>query len=52
MDGGNIFLDLLTKFAPEGVPGWALPLTAAGVGIGILVGFVSVLVMFAVWMER
>lgn len=52
MDGGNIFLTLLEKFAPEGVPGWALALTAAGVGIGILVGFVSVLVMFAVWLER
>jgi len=52
MDGGNIFLTLLEKFAPEGVPSWILALSAAGVGIGILVGFVSVLVMFAVWLER
>jgi NADH-quinone oxidoreductase subunit H len=52
MDGGNIFLTLLQKVAPEGVPAWLLALTAAVVGIGILVGFVSVLVMFAVWLER
>jgi len=52
MDGGNIFLTLLEKVAPAGVPSWVLALTAAGVGIGILVGFVSVLVMFAVWLER
>jgi NADH-quinone oxidoreductase subunit H len=52
MDGGNIFLTLLEKVAPEGVPGWALALTAAVVGIALLVGFVSVLVMFAVWLER
>lgn len=52
MDGGNIFLTLLEKVAPEGVPGWVLALTAAGIGIGLLVGFISVFVMFAVWLER
>ena len=52
MDGGNIFLTLLQKVAPDGVPGWILALTAAVVGIALLVGFISVLVMFAVWLER
>ena len=52
MDGGNAFLTALEKLAPEGVPHWALVLTAAFVGIGILVGLVSVMVMFAVWLER
>jgi NADH-quinone oxidoreductase subunit H len=52
MDGGNVFLTLLQKLAPAGVPSWVLVLTAAFVGIGILVALVSVLVMFAVWLER
>src|SRR5580765_1931471 len=52
MDGGNIFLTLLQKIAPAGVPSWVLVLSACLIGIGILVGFVSVLVMFAVWLER
>ena len=52
MDGGNAFLTLLEKLAPAGVPGWVLVLTAALVGIGILVALISVLVMFAVWLER
>jgi NADH-quinone oxidoreductase subunit H len=52
MDGGNIFLTLLQKIAPAGVPSWVLVLSACLVGIGILVGLVSVLVMFAVWLER
>ena len=52
MDGGNIFLTLLQKVAPDGVPGWILALSAAVVGIALLVGFISVLVMFAVWLER
>jgi NADH-quinone oxidoreductase subunit H len=52
MDGGNAFLTLLEKLAPQGVPHWVLVLAAAVVGIGILVALVSVLVMFAVWLER
>src|SRR5262245_38033347 len=52
MDGGNIFLTLLEKVAPEGVPGWVLALAAAVVGILILTGFVAVFVMVAVWLER
>src|SRR5262245_25842001 len=52
MDGGNAFLTLLQKIAPAGVPSWVLVLTAAVIGIAILVGLISVLVMFAVWLER
>ena len=52
MDGSNVFLQLLERYAPAGTPGWILALTAAGIGIGILLGFITVLVMFSVWMER
>ncbi|MFN0242638.1 MAG: NADH-quinone oxidoreductase subunit NuoH [Planctomycetota bacterium] len=52
MDGGNVFLTLLEKFAPASVPPWLLALTAAGVGVGILIAIVSVIAMFSVWLER
>lgn len=52
MDGGNAFLTLLERFAPESVPPWALALTAAGVGVGVLIAIVSVIAMFSVWLER
>ncbi len=52
VERSNVFYDLLAKFAPAGVPTWVLALTAAGVGVGILITFVSVLAMFSVWMER
>ena len=52
MEGGNLFLTLLTDLAPEGVPGWALALGACGAGIAVLLGFVSVLAMFSTWAER
>ena len=42
---------LLEKIAPRSAV-VVLVLTAAFVGIGILVALVSVLVMFAVWLER
>ncbi len=52
MEGGNIFLTLLRDIAPEGAPGWMLALIACGMGIGILIGFVSLLAMVATWAER
>jgi NADH-quinone oxidoreductase subunit H len=52
MDKGNIFLDLLTRFAPEGVPVWALWLGSASIAVGLVVGLVSVLAMLSVWLER
>lgn len=52
MDGGNAFLTLLQKLAPSSVPLWLLALTAAGIGVGVLIAMVSVLAMFSVWLER
>ncbi|MFT5051153.1 MAG: NADH-quinone oxidoreductase subunit H [Chlamydiales bacterium] len=46
-------LEILRSFGPpEWVPEWVLWLTAAGIGVGMLVAFVSLLAMFAIWMER
>ena len=50
--GSNAISDLLARLAPEGVPTWALWLTASAVGVGILVAFVSLVAMFSVWLER
>jgi NADH-quinone oxidoreductase subunit H len=50
--GGNAISELLARLAPEGVPTWALWLTASAVGVGILVAFVSLVAMFSVWLER
>jgi len=52
IDGGNAFLTLLEKLAPEGVPAWILVLAAALVGVGVLLALITVLVMFSVWLER
>ena len=50
--GGNAINELLGGIAPEGVPTWALWLTASLVGVGILVALVSLIAMFSVWLER
>jgi len=34
------------------VPGWAVALTAVGIGVGITVAVVSLIAMFGTWMER
>ena len=52
MAGTNLFRTLLGDLAPEAVPDWALALTACGVGVAILIGFVSVLAMASTWAER
>jgi NADH-quinone oxidoreductase subunit H len=52
MSGGNAFLTLLEKLAPSGTPAWLLALAAAGVGVAILIAFVSVIAMLSVWLER
>ncbi len=44
--------ELLEKVKPEAMPGWAVPLIAVGIGVGITVAFVSVLAMFGTWLER
>ena len=52
-DGGNFLTRLLEWVGPpEWVPGWALALTGVMVGVGILVGMVSLIAMWSVWMER
>ena len=50
--GSNVFLEGLRQFAPEAVPGWALMLTAAVVGVSIVMALVSVNAIFSVWLER
>ena len=51
--GDNFIVDFLQWIGPPAwVPEWIVALTAAGIGIGLVVAFVSVLVMFSVWMER
>jgi len=52
MDGGNAFLDLLRWLAPEGVPGWALVFGALFVGVNVLLGIVTLIALFSVWLER
>jgi len=52
MEGGNLFLTLLSEFAPEWAPGWAVVLTACMAGVSVLIGFVSALAMVATWAER
>lgn len=49
---GNALLRTLEGLAPEGVPGWALPLTAAMLAVGIVMGLISVVAMLSVWLER
>ena len=51
-EGGNILHSLLIDLAPEAVPGWAVMLTSASIGVGVLVGFVSIIAMASVWCER
>jgi NADH-quinone oxidoreductase subunit H len=52
MDQGNAFLTLLEKIAPDAVPGWALVLAAAFVGVGVALGIVTVIALLSVWLER
>jgi len=49
---GNILTRLLDPLRPEFVPEWMHWLLVAGLGVGVLVGIVSFLAMFSVWLER
>ena len=51
-EGGNLTLDLLKQYAPESVPAWILPLTAAAVSVGIVVAVIALLALTSVWLER
>ena len=50
--GTNAVNELLAGVKPDFVPGWAVPLTAAMVAVGIGVALISVIAMFSVWLER
>lgn len=50
--GGNLLSTWLAGVAPDGVPSWLLVLVTAGVGVSVLIGIVSVIAMFSVWLER
>jgi len=50
--GSNLIADVLGRLRPEGVPSWAVPLTAAAVAVGIAVALISVVAMFSIWLER
>ncbi|MAB80293.1 MAG: NADH-quinone oxidoreductase subunit NuoH [Planctomycetes bacterium] len=50
--GTNAIQDFLVGVKPEYVPAWAVPLTAIGIAIGIVLAIVSVLAMFSTWLER
>ncbi|HJP01896.1 MAG TPA: NADH-quinone oxidoreductase subunit NuoH [Planctomycetota bacterium] len=52
MEHGNLVHELLSGVAPEAVPGWATTLVTAVIGVSLLIGVVSVLAMFSVWLER
>ncbi|MAF64907.1 MAG: NADH-quinone oxidoreductase subunit NuoH [Planctomycetes bacterium] len=52
MQHGNLVHELLSGVAPEAVPEWATILVTAVIGVSVLVGLVSVLAMFSVWLER
>ena len=52
-EGTNFLHELLLWLPlPEWIPGWALILGAVGAGVGILVGLVSLITLWSVWMER
>ena len=50
--GTNALNEYLSGVKPDFVPGWAVPLTAIGIGVGITVAIISVVAMFSVWLER
>jgi NADH-quinone oxidoreductase subunit H len=50
--GTNQINELLGGVKPDFVPGWAVPLTAVMIGVGLVVAIVSVIAMFGTWLER
>jgi NADH-quinone oxidoreductase subunit H len=51
-ESGNVTLHFLQGVAPEAVPAWLLPVAAAGVSVGVVIGMISVIAMLCVWLER
>jgi NADH-quinone oxidoreductase subunit H len=50
--GTNAIQDFLAGVKPDFVPGWAVPVTAALIAVGLAVAIISVVAMFSVWLER
>ena len=50
--GGNVLSTWLGEVAPSGAPSWLLVTFTAVVGVSVLIGIVSVIAMFSVWLER
>jgi NADH-quinone oxidoreductase subunit H len=50
--GGNLTLDLLIEHSPEAVPAWVLPITAASISVGIVIGVIALIALCSVWAER
>jgi len=49
---GNATLRVLEGVAPDGLPGWLLPLVTAHISVGIVIGMISIIAMACVWLER
>jgi NADH-quinone oxidoreductase subunit H len=49
---GHLIKDLITEYAPEGFPLWAVILTAALISVAIAVAIVALVAMFGTWLER
>lgn len=52
MNDGNAIYRFLQPLAPDFVGDWGVVVTAAMVGVGIVVAIVSVIAMVSVWLER
>ena len=48
----NGITDWLGGVLPEGMPFWMLTLAGAGAAFGAIMGFVTVVAMFSIWLER
>ncbi len=50
--GTNAVRVFLEGVQPDFVPDWAVPLTAASVGVGVAIAIISLLAMASTWLER
>jgi NADH-quinone oxidoreductase subunit H len=50
--GTNAFYEGLNLFAPDFLPWWVVALSSAGAAVAVVMGLISVIAMFSVWLER
>ena len=50
--GTSAVNEFLIDVKPDFVPGWAVPLTAAAIAVGIAITIVSLVTMIGTWLER